>query len=75
MAWMLVFISWPVVCMKLLSVVLVSALDLVRTSRFFSKELSFFSLLLKLGRLLGFEFCWLKLGSPTFRFCVYEKFK
>ena len=35
------------VCTKLLNVALVSALDLVRASRLFSKELSLLSLLLK----------------------------
>ena len=67
------------VCMKLLSVALVSALDLAKTSKLFSRELSFFSLLLKSSRLfitgLGLVFCWLKLGPPTFEFCDHEKFE
>ena len=66
------------VCMKLLSVTLVSVLDLARTSKLFSRELSFFSLLLKPGGLfitgLGFGFCWLKLGLPTFGFYDHEIF-
>ena len=37
------------VCMKLLKVALVSALDLARAFRLFSKELSFFLLILKPG--------------------------
>ena len=66
------------VCMKLLNVALVSALDLARTFRLFSKELSFFSGLLNPGGLfntgLGLGFCWLKLEPPTFGFCNHEKF-
>ena len=64
--------------MKLLHAALVSTLDLARTFRLFFKKLSFFPGLLKHGRLfnigLGLEFCWLKLGSPTFGFCDHEKF-
>ena len=71
--------SWLAVCMKLLSMALVIALDLVRTSRLFSRELNFFSLLLKPGGLfiigLGLRFYWLKLGPPIFRFCDHEKFR
>ena len=74
-----VFMSWPIVYMKLLSVALVSALDLARTSRLFSRELSFFLLLLKPGGLfiigLGLEFCWLKLEPSIFGFCDHEKFR
>ena len=66
------------ICIKLLSMALVSVLDLARTSKLFSKELSFFSLLLKSGGLfitgLGLGFCWLKLGQPIFRFCDHKKF-
>ena len=67
------------VCMKLLNVALVSTLDLARTFRLFSKELSFFSRLLKLGGLfntrLGFGFCWMKLEPPIFGFYDHEKFR
>ena len=63
---------------KLLSVALVSVLDLAKVSKLFSGELSFFSLLLKPDKLfitgLGFGFCWLKLGPPTFGFYDHEKF-
>ena len=66
------------VCMKLLSVALVSVLDLARIFRLFSRELNFFSLLLKSDGLfitgLDLGFYWLKLGPPTFGFCDHKKF-
>ena len=72
--------SWPIVCIKLFGVALVSALDLAKASKLFSSELIFLLLLLLLksdGLFiigLGLRFCWLKLGPSAFEFYDQEKF-